>query len=303
MKIVVKSPATTANLGPGFDCLGLALQVWNKLEVTTTSGDGLCFEIEGEGQNTLPKNERNPIYQTMLAVAKQLGKSLPKALSIKATNRIPLGSGMGSSSAAIVSGVCAANYLLGAPLQKESIFELSATLEGHPDNVAPCLFGGLTASMMEEYHFITRSLPVANLALLIITPNVTLPTSKSRAVLPKVIPHKDAVFNLGHAVLLTEGLRTGDLDLISLAMKDRLHQSYRLPLIPGATEAVLAAQNTGAAACVLSGAGSSLLAILRSQTDVKSVGEAMQNEFAKHEISSRIFTPAIDFQGTTLKEM
>lgn len=302
MKFVVKSPATTANLGPGFDCLGLALQVWNELEVTT-SGDGLRFEIEGEGQNLLPKNERNPIYQTMLAAAKHSGKTLPKGLSIKAINRIPLGSGMGSSSAAIVSGVYAAFFLLGAPLDKKLIFELAATLEGHPDNVAPCVFGGFTASMMEEDHFITRSLPVADLALLVITPNVTLPTSKSRAALPQVIPHKDAVYNLGHALLLTEGLRTGDLDLIASAMKDRLHQPYRLPLIPGAAEALTAAQNAGAVASTLSGAGSSLLAVLRSQADAKTVGEAMQTEFARHEISSRIFTPAIDFEGTTLSPM
>jgi len=302
MKFVVKSPATTANLGPGFDCLGLALQVWNELEVISI-GDGLHFEIEGEGQNLLPKNERNPIYQTMLAAAKHLGKTLPKGLNIKATNRIPLGSGMGSSSAAIVSGVYAAFFLTGAPLDKELIFELAATLEGHPDNVAPCIFGGLTASMMEEDHFITHSLLVADLALLVITPNVTLPTSKSRAALPQVIPHKDAVYNLGHALLLTEGLRTGDLDLIACAMKDRLHQPYRLPLIPGAAEALTAAQNAGAVASTLSGAGSSLLAVLRSQADAKAVGEAMQTEFARHEISSRIFTPAIDFEGTTLIEM
>lgn len=300
MKFLIKSPATTANLGPGFDCLGLALQVWNELEVSTT-GDSLRFTISGECETILPKNERNPIFQTMLAAAKQIGLSLPNGISIKATNRIPLGSGMGSSSAAIVSGIYAAFFLLGVPLEKKQIFELAASLEGHPDNVAPCVYGGLTASMIEVDHFITRSLPVADLSLLVITPNVTLPTSKSRAALPQVIPHKDAVYNLGHALLLTEGLKNGDLDLISASMKDHLHQAYRLPLIPGAAEAIMAAQDAGAVASTLSGAGSSLLTVLRSAEDAKLIGNAMQAEFAKHNISCRIFTPSIDREGTTLK--
>jgi homoserine kinase len=301
MKFVVKSPATTANLGPGFDCLGLALQVWNELEVSTT-GDSLQIEIEGECQNILPKNERNPIYQAMQAAAKQLGKVLPQGVDLISRNRIPLGSGMGSSSAAIVSGIFAAYHLLGAPLDKDAIFNLAASIEGHPDNVAPCIFGGLTASMTDGSKFITRSLPITPLSLLVVTPDFAFPTSKSRAALPQEIPHKDAVYNLGHALLLIEAFKNGDLDLLSVAMKDKLHQPYRLPLIPGAKEALEAAQNAGAVASVISGAGSSLLAILRSKNDVEVVGNGMQSAFSKCGISSRVFAPLIDFEGTTLLE-
>jgi len=301
MKFVVKSPATTANLGPGFDCLGLALQVWNELEVTTSS-DSLQFEIEGECQNVLPKNERNPIYQAMQAAAKQLGQVLPLGLALNSINRIPLGSGMGSSSAAIVSGIFAAYRLLGAPLDKDAIFNLAASIEGHPDNVAPCIFGGLTASMTEGSSFITRSLPITPLSLLVVTPDFAFPTSKARAALPHEIPHKDAVYNLGHALLLVEAFKNGDLDLLAVAMKDKLHQLYRLPLIPGAKEALEAAQTAGAVASAISGAGSSLLAILRSQSDADVVGNAMQSTFSKSGISSRVFTPQIDFEGTTVLE-
>ncbi len=296
MTFTVRVPATSANLGPGFDCLGLALNLWNELEVSV-SGTSLNISVTGEGQASLPKNAHNSIYQVMQATAKHLGKPLPIGLNLNCTNRIPLGSGLGSSSAAIVAGVLAAYELLGVPPNKEDVLEISAQLEGHPDNVAPCIFGGLTASMTHEGHFLSISLPITALSLVVVSPDFAFPTSKARAALPLQVPHADAVFNLSHTVFLVEALARGDYDLLAKAMQDRLHQPYRLPLIPGAASALQAALTAGAAAAAISGAGSSLLAILKRPTDSAPVSAAMQAAFSDAGLSSRVFTPAVSLGG------
>lgn len=298
MTWLIRVPATSANLGPGFDCLGLALDLWNEVEVSTR-GDHLSISIEGEGERHLPLNSKNAVVQAMRTYADRRHQSLPEGIHIHCRNRIPLGSGLGSSAAAAISGILAAEALLGLPGDLQGRLNLATSIEGHPDNVAPCLMGGLTASMMEEDKVIVRSLPIADLSFVVATPKFVLPTRQARAALPKTIPHKDAVFNVSRGILAAEALANGDLDLLTACMEDRLHQPYRLPLIPGAEEAVKAGRNAGAAAVVLSGAGPSLLAVLPTNADREKVSSALQKAFLEHGLESRVFMPKITSVGAT----
>lgn len=300
MKFLVRVPATTANLGPGFDCLGLALDLWNEVEVKTTPNH-LQITVEGEGKSILQTNKANAIYKAMETYARRHKKTLPEGILLQCTNHIPLGSGLGSSSAAVVAGILAAAVLLEITENREDLLDCATQIEGHPDNVAPCLMGGLVTSLVDNGRVTSRNLSIAPLALAIVTPDFHFPTSQSRAALPIDIPHKDAVFNLSRVVMLTEALRIGYAELLSLAMQDQIHQPFRIPLIPGAAAAISAAQKAGAAAVVLSGAGPSLLAVLRRQTDLQSVTAAMAEAFRQAGLSSRVFSPGISQAGATAK--
>jgi homoserine kinase len=300
MKYLVRTPATVANLGPGFDCLGLALDLWNEMLVETC-GDQLDLSIEGEGNGTLPRDESNAIYQAMVAYAQLHGRTLPSGIQLSCHNRIPLSSGLGSSSAATVSGILASGAMLDLPDNKEMQLDCATQLEGHPDNVAPCLWGGLTISMIEQGRVITRASPVHSFSMVIVTPDYRFPTLMARAALPEQIPHQDAVFNLGRVALLTDALRNGDIDLLSLATEDRLHQPYRIPLIPGAEAAMLAAREAGAVAVVLAGAGPSLMAFIRDQAHAKEVGHSMMAAFQEADLSARLFIPLISPNGASVQ--
>ncbi len=299
MRIHVRAPATIANLGPGFDCLGLALDLWNELEVSTT-GDCLKISIEGEGKNLLPTDKTNAIYRSMNAFALQNGKNLPAGIQIQCQNNIPLGSGLGSSAAATIAGILTAGTLLVIPDKQEDQLDCATQMEGHPDNVTPCLVGGFTSSLVIEGHVVIRKTPIHPFLLVIVTPDFRFPTSEARAVLPEKVSHRDAVFNLGRAVLLTEALRNGDFDLLPLATEDRLHQPYRIPLIPGATAAISAARNAGAAAVVLAGAGPSLMAFVREKSTIPAIEAAMLEAFQEVGLGARLFTPSISNLGASL---
>jgi len=300
MSFLVRVPATTANLGPGFDCLGLALDLWNEVEVSS-AGDHLQISIAGEGQSVLPTNETNAIFQAMKTYAHRHAKTLPAGIQIHCQNNIPLASGLGSSSAAAVAGILSSAALLDIPINKEDQLECATQIEGHPDNVAACLLGGLIASVVDGDHVISRKIKIAPFPFVIITPAFNFSTSQARAALPVKVPHKDAVFNLSRVILLTEALRNGDMDLLSIAMQDQLHQPYRIPLIPGATAAISAAQNVGTVAVVISGAGPSLLAVLRNQSDINGVASAIIDAFKQAGLSARVFTPKISRVGASVK--
>jgi homoserine kinase len=300
MRIIVRVPATAANLGPGFDSLGLALDLWNEMEVSTT-GDRLEIAIEGEGRTVLPTDETNAIFQAMKVYALHHSKTLPSGIQIRCQNSIPLGSGLGSSSAVMIAGILSAAALLNIPDNKEDQLECATQIEGHPDNVTPCLFGGLTVALIDDKRVTFRKLSASPFSLVIVTPEFNFPTNQARTALPDSIPHKDAVFNLGRVVLLTEALRTGDFDLLSLATDDRVHQPYRIPLIPGAAAAISAARNAGAVAVVLSGAGPSLLAFLRDRLDIQAVGDSMIGVFRQVGLSARMFSPQISNVGASVQ--
>ncbi len=286
MAILVRVPASTANLGPAFDCLALALDLWNETRVELT-GESLVLEISGEGAETLPHDETNRIVQAMARIYSEVGEKLPAGLHIKCTQRIPPGSGMGSSAVATATGLLAANWLLGQPQKITYLLQLGAKLEGHADNLAASLFGGLALVKQEASGPAVQKLECPPLNAVVIQPEIKLSTKESRNALPKQVPLSDAVFNIGHSIQAVEALRNGDIPTLSDAFEDRLHQPYRLPLIPGATEAIAAAQQAGAAAA-LSGAGPSLIAFVEEGRE-KAVSEALRAPFAEKGIKTQIY--------------
>ena len=271
----VSVPATSANLGPGFDCLGLALGLLNTVELAAT-GNGVTIEIQGEGADSLPRDESNAVVRAALAVFERAGER-PPGLRFSMENRIPPGSGLGSSAAALVGGVVAANALLGGPLSTEEMLRLAIRLEGHPDNVTAALLGGLTVSSQGPCGLITRRVEVADMQVVIALPAIRLSTGEQRAALPRQVPLKEAAANIGRAALVIEALRTGDFDLLGEAMCDHLHEPTRRKAITGYDEAVRAARNAGAAAVAISGAGPSLIAFAAGGHEA--IGEAMAEAF------------------------
>src|SRR5512134_3443398 len=263
MNITVKVPATSANLGPGFDSLGIALDLWNEAEFVPTNDKKISLTIEGEGQNKLPTGASNAIVDAALQVYNLAGKPY-HGMQIHCTNRVPLGSGLGSSSAALLTGMLGANGMIGEPFSRDEILKLAIETEGHPDNVAPAMLGGLVASIIHESHVVSLRLTLTGqrtpIHITVVLPDFHFPTKQARAILPKQIELKDAIYNISRAVIVTEAFRLGDLNMLHEAMNDKLHQPYRLPLIPGAQAAMDAAKAAGASAVALSGAGPSLIA-------------------------------------------
>lgn len=289
MNITIRVPATSANLGPGFDSLGLALDLWN--ETLITLAIEYTVQVNGEGAERLSQGENNLIIQAAQKLADCVGRRLPP-FHVDCTNHIPLSSGLGSSAAAKLTGLLGANALLGKPLHKPEILNLASEMEGHPDNVAPALLGGLVVSTVEDEKVLAHKINIGtqqavSLHITVVLPDFQISTREARAALPEQIPLKDAVHNISRAILVTEGFRNGDLDLLGKAMTDTLHQPYRLSLIPGAREAMEAAKGAGAAAVVLSGAGPSLIAF-SSKRD-PAIGEAMKRAFEGAGLRARVF--------------
>lgn len=280
--VKVRAPATVANLGPGFDCLAISLDLWNEA-IFTTMVNGLQVEIDGEGEDKLPRGEDNLVVQAAQRVFARFNQPLP-GLRIHCTNHIPPGSGLGSSAAASLLGLVGANVLLGRPLGRDELLEMAVDLEGHPDNAAAGLWGGLVVIMKGPGGWVVRRYDLPPLRAAMVVPAVDLPTSVSRRALPQQIGMGDAVFNLSRVALVVEALRIGDLRLLGESMDDHLHQPYRLPLIPGAVDAVAAARRLGGAAA-LSGAGPGLIAFHASSPQL--VASAMEDVFSKVGVRTR----------------
>ena len=296
MNITIRVPATSANLGPGFDALGLALNLWN--ETVITPAKEFAVKINGEGAERLPPGKNNLIVRTAQRLAERVGKSLPP-FHAECLNRIPLSSGLGSSAATILVGLLAGNALLENPLSKEEILNLASEIEGHPDNAAPALMGGLVVSTTKEGKVIARQIPIwEDLCVTVALPDFYLPTKQARAALPRKVSVKNAVHNISRAVLVTEALRTGDLSLLGEGMTDKLHQPYRLKLIPGAESAMRAAKEAGAAAVALSGAGPSLIAF--SSKAEAGIGESMKRAYEAAKLSTRIFNLKVSGRGAEI---
>lgn len=252
-------PATTANLGPGFDCLGMALSLSNLVTVEVIP-QGLSIDINGEGHATLSRDEENTIYQCIREVFQKVEMPVP-GLHITLENAVPVERGLGSSATAAVGGLTAANRLCGDPLSTDRILALACRWEGHPDNVTPALMGGLTVSVMVDESVVYTRLPVPDLGVVLFVPDFPIPTKKAREVLPEYIPHRDATYNVGRVALLVAALTSGRTDLLPVAVNDRLHEPYRAALFPEITSFYLAAREAGATAAFLSGSGSTILAL------------------------------------------
>ena len=297
MKILVKVPATSANLGPGFDSLGLALDLWN--ETTITLAIEFSMRVKGEGADKLSTDKNNLIFCAAQKLADLAGRSLP-AFHADCANQIPLSSGLGSSAAATLTGLLAANALLGNPFLREEILGLATEMEGHPDNVAPALTGGLVVSTLAEGKVLAHKITIrTDIHTTVALPDFHLPTQEARAALPEKVLMKDAVHNISRAVLVAEAFRSGDLDLLGKAMTDTLHQPYRLKLIPGAQSAMDAAKEAGASAVALSGAGPSLIAFA-SKAEA-GIGESMKRAFEEAGLKARIFNLGVSGRGAEIQ--
>ncbi len=294
--VIVSVPASTANLGAGFDCLALALELRNRIEVTDLgSGTGLELRVEGEGADQLPRDGRNLMVRAMERVFQVVGRRPAGRLSLRAVNGIPLGSGLGSSAATIVGGLAAANALVQGGLDSAALLRLAYELEGHPDNVAAAVYGGLVLVSAEGDVLQAQAVPVLPLRVVIALPALRLSTAEARAALPAQVPLADAVFNVGHALFTVQALASGDEALLRWAVADRLHQPYRQKLIPGFAAVEAAARAAGAAAVALSGAGPSLVAF--AGEGHAAIAAAMEAAFGAHGLAARTFVLPVAKEG------
>lgn len=292
----IRVPATTANLGSGFDCLGLALALRN--EIVVEPAPSLELEISGEGEGSLPRGPDNRVVAAMQAVCDAIGKPLPP-VRLRMRHQIPLARGLGSSAAAAVGGLLAAHYYYDSALSDDALLKLATALEGHPDNVAPALLGGLCVVGVADGNPIAIKIvwPDA-LRLVVFVPEKPLATAAARAVLPTVVPRADAVFNLGRAALWIAAITQGRFDLLATAAQDRLHQPYRAGLIDSFDDILRAAQSAGARAAFLSGAGSSIAAVCDARDEP--IGEAMRRAAERAGQRGRILMLHCDPVGARL---
>ncbi|CRY92405.1 homoserine kinase [Synechococcus sp. WH 8103] len=295
-KVVVDVPATTANLGPGFDCLGAALDLNNRFAMRRIEGSGERFEliIEGSDGSHLRGGPDNLVYRAAQRVWKAANME-PVALEARVRLAVPPARGLGSSATAIVAGLMGANALVGEPLSKEKLLELAIDIEGHPDNVVPSLLGGLcmTAKAASQRWRVVRCEWISSVKAVVAIPSIRLSTSEARRAMPKAIPVSDAVVNLGALTLLLQGLRTGNGDLIADGMHDRLHEPYRWRLIKGGDDVKAAALEAGAWGCAISGAGPSIIALC-AEDKGQAVSRAMVKAWEAAGVASR--APVLNLQ-------
>jgi len=274
------------------------VDLWTETVVTST--DSFFVQINGEGADRLSSGKHNLIIRAAQRLADRIHTTLPP-FRAECINRIPLSSGLGSSAAAILTGLLAGNALLENPLSKDAILDLAAGMDGHADNVAPALMGGLVVSTLEKKNVIARQIPLGgDIHITIALPDFYLPTKQARAALPGKISMKNAIHNISRTALVTEAFRTGDLNLLGETMTDTLHQPYRLKLIPGAKSAMEAAKEAGASAGALSGAGPSVIAF-SSNTDA-GIGESMKRAFVEVGLDSRVYQLKVSHKGADIKE-
>lgn len=290
--VCVRVPATSANLGPGFDVLGVALHYFN--EISMESDGGLSAQklglrpvvlIEGEGATSLPRTESNLVVRAAYRLFEKT-KRWPKNLRVSMKNRIPLSRGMGSSAAAIIGGIAAANRLVGRPFDDQDVMDLAVAMEGHPDNIVPAFVGGLCVSGTIDHRteYLKFEAPWG-LRAVVCSPEKSLATSEARRVLPSRIPFNAAVFTSSRVAFLIGALVQKKFDLLGFAMEDVLHQPVRAALVPGLRSVIRAARAAGAYGAALSGAGSSVLAFVKP-TVAKKVGKAMEQAFSGAHVQS-----------------
>lgn len=299
--ITFKIPATSANIGSGFDSVGLALTLYNEIQIFDNEDSRkIEFEIYGEGENEISKKD-NMIYSAMKLVFKKLKSKPDKGYIVKCINRIPLSRGLGSSSAAIVGGLLSANYMLGNKLIIEKdILNMAVQIEGHPDNVAPAILGGIISGVVkknEDFKYI-KIKPPKNLKAIVSIPDFYLSTEIARNILPKEIKREDAIFNISRAAMLTSALFSNRLDLLEVATEDKIHQNYRAKFIPNLQKLFKETKKAGAYSSTISGAGSSILALVKDDKNIiNKVSEAMRLSFEKKNVRSVIKVLNIPSKG------
>ena len=297
-KVVVQVPATSANLGPGFDCLGVALTLYNQFEFILQEASASPVEIvvTGEEAKAVSQGSDNLLYRAFTKFYEHLGES-PPAVTIKIQLGVPLSRGLGSSATAIVGGLLAANALSGNPLQEWELLQIAIALEGHPDNIVPAFLGGCRLSIPTDKHWEVCQIPWSDdFVPVVAIPNFELSTQEARSVLPSQFSRDVAIFNSSHLGLLLRALETGNSHWLRLGMQDQLHQPYRQQLIPGYPQVEEAALSAGAYGVAISGAGPTLLAIT-SKGDAMKVAEAMQNAWEKEAVQATVYPLDINATG------
>lgn len=260
--IKVRVPASSANMGPGFDCMGVALSLYSEVCIEEIDSDEVKLEVLDESKDFLPTDKRNYVYAAMERVFAEVGKKF-SGYRITIDNAIPITRGLGSSSSGIVAGLAGANYILGNPLTDEKLLKIACDIEGHPDNVAPALFGGFVVSFVDSDEvFYIKTDVSSELKFVALIPDFYFRTKKSRNVLPKYVSHKNAVYNVAHAAYVASAFMKGDFTHIGSGIKDRLHQGYRISHIKDCDYAMRLCRRNGADACYLSGAGPTIMSII-----------------------------------------
>jgi homoserine kinase len=301
----VRVPASTANLGPGFDALSMALAVYldvrvDKVDTDVASGggrfDGPRITGSGVDSEKMPTGGDNLIVRVLDRVAERRGRSLPPAI-LRATNQIPLARGMGSSSTAIIAGISCYEMLSGEDLTVDEVFEYAFEFEPHPDNLAAALYGGLTVSALRaDGKAVVSTVDVPDgIRPVLVIPEFELSTEKARSVLPDTYSRADVVFNVQRSALVVGALAGGKWDLLAEAMKDRMHQPYRAPLIPGLEQA-LSVRTPGLIATALSGAGPTVLALAAPGYE-DAVGAELVRVFESHGVAASVCVSEIDTTG------
>ncbi len=281
----MRIPATTANMGPGFDCIGMAFDMYNYIDFAPLDVVGACELTSDGAAGKIDLSKDNLIYKAYAAVFEYLNQPV-MGIKMHFENNVPYSRGLGSSSAALIGGVKVANEVLDNPLSDTEVLNIALKFEGHPDNIAPALLGGVVISGLDEDGavFYSKITPPANLHCTVIIPDYPLATKKAREVLPQQFTMKDAVYNVGRMAMLVDAMHTGKLDQLVLAMDDKLHQPYRMPLIKGMDEIIPAAKALGALNVTISGAGPTILIVSDGEKDFTPLHDIL----AKHGVTAKI---------------
>ena len=312
MKVSVKVPASSANIGPGFDCLGLALPIYNTItiEETVMPGTGIEINMMSEEEaidemafDSIPRDENNIVYKAVEMLYNSIGQE-PSELKINIQSQIPIARGLGSSASIIVGGLLAANKLLNNPADEQALLAIATEVEGHPDNVAPAILGGFVLSNQEDdgtISYCKLNWP-EDWDITVCIPDFELATDIARSVLPKEVPMQDAVFNAKHLGMLIHAVNTKDMKLMKLALKDKLHQQYREKLVPGMKEIIEAFKHEdGVLGCVLSGAGPSML-VISYKYDLDKIKSTVRDIWEKQNINADVRTFKVEENGATIIE-
>lgn len=301
--VTVTVPATTANLGPGFDCLGAALTLSNQFRFSLLPPDAESVNITAIGAEAahVTTDADNLVYQAFVKVYQQL-KQVPPPVKIEIQLGVPLARGLGSSATAIVGGLVGANVLAGSPLTVDEVMQLAIAIEGHPDNVVPALVGGcrLAATSIDTGWEICEIPWHRSIVPIVAIPSFELSTKLARQVLPTTYSRADAIFNVAHLGLLLRGLATGNGKWLQAAMQDRIHQPYRQALIPGYETVQTAALKAGAYGVVISGAGPTLLALTEPRT-ATAVSEVIAAAWAEQDFAVKVHVLQLDQRGAIVQ--
>ncbi|MFN8671465.1 MAG: homoserine kinase [Candidatus Sericytochromatia bacterium] len=291
---MIKIPATTANLGSGFDILGIALNLYNYFEFKESDRNNLIIK-NNTNRDILLDSEDNLIHFSIKKIFDEFGKKAPP-LEISMEINIPFSRGLGSSSSAICGGLYIANKLLNNHFSKNDLVKFATDIEGHPDNVAPCLLGGIVLSSYYDKKVLAKQIELnSKLKFIVAIPNFELSTKKARSVLPKRVNFQDSLFNLSRVSFLIQGFCNNDLESIAYGLNDKLHEPYRAKLIKGFNEVKKSAIDSGAIGAVLSGAGPCILAIANNNYD--KIANIMKETWANFQVDSVIKILEIDYKG------